>query len=199
VGASYDITYTVFGSGDIVVEASLEPEQAALPELPRFGMQARVAPGFETLEWYGPGPEETYADRNELPVGVYRTTVDDNYFEYSQPQETGNKVDVRWAALTSESGVGLLAVGEPLLGVNALHYSAEDLDQGLYRHQLTRRDDVFLNLDWKQRGLGGDDAWGALPHGEYRLPGGSYSYRFRLRAFDPAAESPMELARVAMP
>jgi len=199
VGASYDLTYTVYGSGDIVVEASLEPEQAALPELPRFGMQARVAPGFETLEWYGPGPEETYVDRNELPVGVYRTTVDDNYFEYSQPQETGNKVDVRWAALTSDSGVGLLAVGQPLLGVNALHYSAEDLDQGLYRHQLTRRDEVFLNLDWRQRGLGGDDSWGALPHEEYRLPGGPYSYHFRLRAFDAATESPMELARVAMP
>jgi beta-galactosidase len=83
--------------------------------------------------------------------------------------------------------------------VNALHYAAEDLDQALYRHQLTRRDEVYLNLDWRQRGVGGDDSWGALPHEEYRLSAQPYSYRFRLRAFDPATESPMELSRVDMP
>ncbi len=199
VGASYDLTYTVYGSGDIVVDASFEPRETALPEIPRFGMQAVIAPGFEALEWYGRGPEETYVDRLDLPVGVYRTTVDENYFEYSQPQETGNKVDVRWATLTNEAGVGLLAVGQPALAVNALHYATEDLDQALYRHHLTRRNEVYLDLDWKQRGLGGDDSWGAKPHEEYLLPAAPYSYRFRLRAFDTAAESPMELARVAMP
>jgi beta-galactosidase len=130
---------------------------------------------------------------------MYRTTVADNYFEYAQPQETGNKVDVRWAALTNGEGVGLLAVGDPHLGVNALHYATEDLDQALYRHHLTRRDEVYLNLDWKQRGLGGDQSWGAMPHEEYLLPGGPYSYRFRLKAFDSTTESPMALSRVAMP
>jgi beta-galactosidase len=199
VGASCDLTYTVYGSGDIVVEASFEPGETPLPELPRFGMQARIRPGFEHLEWYGPGPEETYVDRRDLPVGVYRTSVDANYFEYSQPQETGNKVEVRWATLTSDEGLGLLAVGDPVLGVNALHYAAEDLDQALYRHQLTRRDEIYLNLDWRQRGLGGDDSWGALPHEEYRLSAAPYRYRFRLRAFDPATESPMALSRLAMP
>ena len=83
--------------------------------------------------------------------------------------------------------------------MNALHYATEDLDQALYRHQLTRRDEVYLNLDLQQRGLGGDDSWGAMPHEEYRLSGGPYSYRFRLRAVDAATESPMELSRVAMP
>jgi beta-galactosidase len=199
VASTYRLTYTVYGSGDIVIEAAFEPGETPLPELPRFGMQARLAPGFEYLEWYGPGPEETYADRRGPRVGVYRTTVDDNYFEYSQPQETGNKVDVRWAALTNGAGVGLLAVGEPLLGVNALHYAAEDLDQALYRHQMTRRDEIYLNLDWKQRGLGGDDSWGALPHEEYRLAAEPYEYRFRLRTFDASVESPMDLSRVAMP
>jgi beta-galactosidase len=199
VGASYDITYTVYGSGDVVVEAVFEPGDQAVPELPRFGMQTKLPPGFEQLEWYGPGPEETYVDRRDLRVGVYRTTVERNYFEYSQPQETGNKVDVRWATLTSPEGVGLLAVGDPRLSVNALHYATEDLDQALYRHHLTRRDEVYLNLDWAQRGLGGDDSWGALPHEEYRLPGAPYRYRFRLRAFDTASQSPMELSRVRMP
>lgn len=28
---------------------------------------------------------------------------------------------------------------------------------------------VYLNIDLKQRGLGGDNSWGALPHEQYCL------------------------------
>jgi beta-galactosidase len=200
VRSRYDVTYTVYGTGDLVVEASLDPGDEKLPDLPRFGMQATLVPGFERLTWYGPGPQETYVDRRDLPVGVYRTTVTDNSFRYSQPQETGNKVEVRWAALTNAAGLGLLAVGQPRLAINALHHSAEDLDQAGHHHQMPARPEVYLNLDLKQMGLGGDDSWGALPHPEFRLPASSpYSYRFRLRPFSTATDSPMALSKVTMP
>ena len=55
----YDVVYTVYGTGDLVVEASLDPGDTKLPDLPRFGMQAKLVPGHESLAWYGPGPEET--------------------------------------------------------------------------------------------------------------------------------------------
>ena len=43
-------------------------------------------------------------------VGVYKSTVDREWVEYMRPQENGNKTDVRWAAFTNASGIGLLAV-----------------------------------------------------------------------------------------
>ena len=64
---------------------------------------------------------------------------------------------------------------------------------------MERRDETTLSIDMQQTGVGGDDSWGAKPHEEYLLPAVPYSYRFRLRAFDAATESPMDLARVAMP
>jgi beta-galactosidase len=198
VKSRYDVVYTIYGTGDLVVEASFDPGEAKLPDLPRFGMQAKLVPGFEQLSWYGPGPEETYADRRDRPVGVYATTVADNYFRYSQPQETGNKVAARWAALTSASGAGLLAAGQPLLSVNALHHSAEDMDQAGHHHQMTPRPETFLNLDWRQMGLGGDDSWGALPLEKYRIKAAPMSYRFRLRPI-AAGDSPMALTKVTMP
>ena len=188
----------VYGTGDLVVEASLDPGDTKLPDLPRFGMQAKLVPGHENLAWYGPGPEETYADRRDRPVGVYQATVAGNYFPYSQPQETGNKVEVRWAALTSAAGGGLLAVGQPLLSVNALHHAAEDLDQAIHHHQLPARPETYLNLDGKQMGLGGDDSWGALPLEKYRIKAAPMSYRFRLRPIGPG-DSPMALSKVTMP
>ena len=198
VDSRYDVTYTVYGTGDLIVDVSFAPGSTALPDLPRFGMQAKLVPGFEKLAWYGPGPEETYVDRRDRPVGVYRTSVTDNYFSYSQPQETGNKVEVRWATLTNSSGGGLLAVGQPLLAVNALHHAAEDLDQAGHDHHMTPRSETYLNLDWKQMGLGGDDSWGALPLPGYRIPAAPHRYRFRLRPIGPG-DAPMALSKPAMP
>jgi beta-galactosidase len=198
VGSRYDLTYTIYGTGDLVVEAAFDPGDRRLPDLPRFGMQARLVPGFEHLAWYGPGPQETYIDRRDLPVAVYKATVTDNYFPYSQPQETGNKVEVRWAAITNAQGAGLLAVGQPLLGVNALHHSAEDMDQAGHFHQMPVRAETYLNLDWKQMGLGGDDSWGALPLEKYRIKAVPLSYRFRLRPLAPG-DQPMALSKTTMP
>jgi beta-galactosidase len=198
VGARYDLAYTVYGTGDLVVEAAFDPGDARLPDLPRFGMQAVLVPGFERLRWYGPGPEETYVDRRARPVGVYDTTVSANYFRYSQPQETGNKVEVRWATITNGTGAGLFAAGLPLVSVNALHHSAEDMDQANHHHHMKARAETFLNLDWRQMGLGGDDSWGALPLEKHRIKAVPLSYRFRLRPI-AASDSPMELSRIAMP
>ena len=198
VSARYDVTYTVYGSGDLTVEASFDPGDTKLPDLPRFGMQATLVPGFEQLTWYGPGPEETYVDRRDRPVGVYSTSVTDNYFRYSQPQETGNKVEVRWATITNAAGAGLFAAGHPLLAVNALHHPAADVDQAGHHHEMPLRAETYLNLDGKQMGLGGDDSWGALPLEKYRIHAGPLSYRFRLRPI-PASDSPMALSKVAMP
>ena len=198
VGSRYSVVYTVYGNGDLVVEPSFEPGEGKLPELPRFGMQAKLVPGFETLQWYGPGPNETYPDRHALPVGVYETTVTGNYFPYSQPQETGNKVDVRWATVRSASGTGLLVAGLPLVSVNALHHPAEEMDQAAHHHQMPTHGETWLNVDWKQMGLGGDDSWGALPLPQYRMPAAPMKYRFRLRPLS-TTDSAMALSKVAMP
>jgi beta-galactosidase len=197
VGASYAIAYTVFGNGRLLVEPSMSAA-AGTPDLPRFGMQTTLVPGLEQIAWYGPGPEETYVDRRDRPVGVYRTTVTANYFRYSQPQETGNKVDVRWAALTGADGAGLLAIGQPRLSVNALHSPAAELDQAGHHHELPTHGETFLNLDLQQMGLGGEDSWGALPLPQYRLPAGPYSYRFVLLPIGPG-DDPMQLSKMAVP
>ncbi|MHC4720627.1 MAG: hypothetical protein ACYSYT_09145, partial [Planctomycetota bacterium] len=58
-------------------------------------------------------------------------------------------------------------------------------------------------LDYKQMGVGGDDGgWRkdrSRPHKEFRLPARPYSYRFRLRPYDPAMGKLQDLARAALP
>jgi len=164
-------------------------------------MTMSLPAAFVNMAWYGRGPHESYWDRKTgAPVGVYRGKVMDQYHPYIRPQENGNKTDVRWVALTDEHGVGLLAEGMLLMSVSAHHFTMEDFDPGPRKRQrhaaeLTRRDMVTLNLDYKQMGLGGDTSWGARVHPQYRLPAKEYSYRFRIRPFSPEDGTPMELAR----
>ena len=171
-GAMYTLTYTIHGSGDVIVEGSYQPGRSQAAMMPRFGMELLVAPGFENITWYGRGPAATYADRNYEKVGVYKSTVDEQWVEYSQPQENSNKVDVRWVALSSEKGDGLLAVGMPLLSVSAYHYPKSEIEEADYTFKLSRRPQVYLNLDLGQMGVGGVDSWStnALPLEPYRIP-----------------------------
>ncbi len=201
VACGYRITWTVLGSGDVRVDASFQPGDRPLPELPRFGMQTMLRAGFDHLAWYGKGPQETYWDRQDARVGVYRGRVRDQYFDYIKPQETGNKEAVRWLALTDEQGRGLLAVGEPLLSASALHYTTEDLycptqHEDFYRYLLPDRQTITLNLDLHQRGLGGDNSWGALPHEAFRLNPWPTTYSYRLHVL-AGGEDVIALAKQA--
>lgn len=187
VEAEIDLTWIVRGWGELVLEQRFRPSAtSAMAEMPRFGTQATLRAGFDQVTWFGKGPQETYWDRQDARVGLYRGKVRDQFFEYMKPQESGNKEAVRWIALTDAAGRGLLAVGQPLLSANALHHTTEDLfcatqQENFYPYQLPRRDTVTLNLDLKQRGLGGDDSWGAFPHEEFRLREWPMMLRYGLR------------------
>ena len=197
----YCTVYTVYGSGDVVVENGLEkPENVNLPNLPRFGMQMAMPGEFNRMTWYGRGPHETYWDRKTgAAVGVYSGQVEDLIHNYIRPQENGNRTDVRWVAVTNEDEIGLLAVGNPVLSVSAWPYTMWDLEKARHIHELRRRDTITVNLDYKQMGVGGDNSWGARTHPEYTLPAGPYSYSFRLRPYSQSMGDISTIARRALP
>jgi hypothetical protein len=189
-----EYTYTIFGSGDVVIETHVVPA-VEVPFLPRIGLQMRLPGGYEQFTWYGRGPHETYVDRKEgAQAGVYSGTLDEQYVPYVVPQENGNKTEVRWVALTNSEGLGLLVVGMPLLEVSAHHYTTEDLTAARHTHELKRRDDVTLNLDYAQSGLGSASCGpGRLE--KYQLKPEQVRFAVRLRPFSANADSPMALSK----
>ncbi|MFF8971185.1 glycoside hydrolase family 2 TIM barrel-domain containing protein [Streptomyces sp. NPDC014995] len=184
VQSTYTTTYTVFGNAEIKVDHTLHPGAASLPYIPEVGSLLFLPARLEHLHYYGRGPEENHWDRNNgTDVGLYSGTVSGQWTPYIRPQENGNRTDVRWVALTGRDGVGLLATGEPLLEVNASHFTPEDLSAGArHDYQLTPRREVVLRLNHRQMGVGGDNSWGAHTHDEYKLfADRDYAYTYRLR------------------
>jgi beta-galactosidase len=186
--SEYTANYTIYGSGDVVVESRVNCK-GKLPDLPRFGMQMEIPKQFDNVRWFGRGPHETYWDRKTgAAVGIYSGTVEELIHDYVWPQENGNRSDVRWVTFTNDNGLGLLAVGMPLIDFSAWPYTMNDLEEAKHINELPRRDNLTINIDYKQMGVGGDDGWGAQPHVEYTLPAKSYSYTFRLRPCNSKTE-----------
>jgi hypothetical protein len=190
----YEYTYTIYGSGDVVVDAHVVPE-VEVHFLPRIGLQMQLPGGYEQFNWYGRGSHETYVDRKEgAQIGVYEGSVDEQYVPYIVPEENGNKTDVRWVALTNQDGVGLLASGDRLLEVSAHHYTTEDLTKATHTYKLKRREEITLNLDYAQSGLGSASCGpGRLE--KYQLKPEEVRYSVRLRPFSSAVDSPMALSK----
>ena len=194
--AGYSTTYTLLGSADVIISNSFNKVSDRLPEIPRMGMQMQLPVEFANLRWFGRGPHENYTDRKRsADVGLYESTVADQYVPYIRPQENGYKTDTRWLALTDDNGTGIMVSGDPIFCFAALNYVHDDFESpgklSVYRKDaktanthtidVKPRELVNLNIDLGQMGVGGDDSWGAPIHPEYRLLNSSYEYSFRLR------------------
>lgn len=189
-------SYTIFGSADVVIKNQFSKISDNIPEIPRMGMQMQLPEEFMNLKWLGRGPHENYVDRKtSADVGLYESTVADQYVPYIRPQENGYKTDTRWLTLTDDNGTGILVSGDPLICFAALNNIHDDFESpgklSQYRKDaksanthtidVKPRDLVNLNIDLGQMGVGGDNSWGALIHPQYRLLEKKYEYSFRIR------------------
>ena len=185
--SEYTLTYTFMADGALMVEAEWQRQGDYVPELPRFGMRMILPQNYTHLTFYGRGPWENYSDRNESSfIGLYEQSTSEQLFPYVRPQESGNKTDVRYMELRNDTGIGVRIEGLQPLNISAMPYRSEDLDPGLTKKQMHYSDieprrEVVLHIDLAQRGLGGDDSWGAQPHDKYRLTAESYSYGYIIR------------------
>ena len=191
VNARFTSVYTVLPSGEIVVEAAFNfenTEDEMRPPL-RVGMEWQVPGAFGNIEWFGRGGE-TYADRCFEPVGLFSGTVDGQWNDYSRPQENGNKTGVRWAALTDQHGDGLLVAAEGgVLEVSARYYSTQTMRASAYSFQMERAENIFLNIDAVQCGVGGNTSWGKRALDAYRPLESKYHYAYRLLPVVGSADS----------
>lgn len=175
------LTYVVDGSGAMALHAQVTPGGVQPLALPRIGLTMTLPAGMETFTWFGRGPHESYVDRKQgAKIGRYQGTVDEQYVVYQMPQENGNKTEVRWATLTDETGGGWRVAGlSSLLDVSAHHFTAEDLTKAMHTYELPWRDEITLNIDYAQCGLGNASCGpGVLP--QYLLPPKEVEFAVRI-------------------
>lgn len=166
--SSCEVTYRVFGDGTIETTLSYDPVKE-LGDMPEFGMMFKLDADYDTVKWYGLGPQETYEDRQHGgKYGVYENKVADNVAEYLVPQESGNKCRVRYAKVMDKKGRGMLFFDDEL-SFSALPYTPHELENAAHHFELPPVHYTVVRVAKKQMGVGGDDSWGAHTHPEYLL------------------------------
>ncbi len=182
---SIEITYRVFADGCVRVFLDYDKKENT-PDMPEFGFMFYMYADYDHVQWYGYGPEETYCDRcHGGKLSVFKNLVKDNVQPYLSPQETGNKVGVRWAKVTDIKGRGLVFRGVDdgvvsddkyaslpgTMEFSALPYTPDQLDEARHPYELPPVHQTVVRCSLKQMGIGGDDTWGAKPHDEFRIMG----------------------------
>jgi len=193
-----EYTYSIYGSGDILLEVKGKP-QGNLPMLfPRIGLKMGINKELEEVMWYGRGPGESYIDSKEAnSFGIYKKSVDELYTPYVKPQENGNRTDVKWVSLTDRKGIGLLFVGMPTINFSAHRFEPEDFEKARHTCDLVPRDYIVLNIDYKHNGLGSASC-GPAPLEKYLLYPQDFEFSVRIKAFDNSLTTPIYLSKYVL-
>lgn len=176
-----EMKYRVHANGNIDVDYQLSIPNNA-PNVPRIGLQFRVNPKLQKIDWYGRGPHENYCDRKTgAPVGVYQSSLDNFVTPYVRPQENANRCDIRWISFGSNSHtLRFEALGGTLLSASAWPYSQNVLEKSSHDFKLVNDSLMTVNIDCAQMGVGGDNSWGLPVNDPYLLKPGIYNYSFRI-------------------
>jgi beta-galactosidase len=179
--------YQINSSGEIIYSQKMNKlDSAKVTDMFRFGFRMQMPDSYSLIEYYGRGPFENYADRNNASfLGLYRQTVEEQYYPYVRPQESGTKTDIRYWKVINKSGKGLKFEADNAFSASTLFYSMEELDNGPEKTQrhgadVKKSGNTEICIDKAQMGVGCVTSWGALPLEKYRLKCQDYQFSIKI-------------------
>ncbi len=180
-----------------------------LPPMFRFGMTFPMPGIFSTVDFFGYGPWENYADRRSAALlGRYVQSVNDQYhYGYVRTQESGTHTGLRFFRILDGNGSGLEITSAEPFSASALPFSIADLDvalaegdrpqknhnnqYGIPRHSLElkakahendrSKGTTYVHFDQVQMGVGGINSWGTWPLEEYLVRPKARTFAFTIR------------------
>ena len=151
-----DYDYVVASDGSIDFRATYTP-QGTLPPLPCLGTTFVLPKQMSQLIYYGRGPWDNYPDRHtSTSIGLWKSTVQEQYTHYPRPQDSGNHDDTACLRLTDSRSQGWqVSCTDQPFSFSALPYSTEHLSQTTHDCDLQEDDQyIYLHIDAAVMGLG---------------------------------------------
>ena len=150
-------------------------------DLPRVGVRFEVPAELVRLEWFGPGPVETYPDRAESAmVARWSSSVPEQYHPFVVPQEHGAHVQTRWFELTSTGARGLRVDADRPFMFSARRHHDAALTAASTIAELSEGETTEVHVDMAMRGLG-TGACGPDTRPDYLVRPGVHTWSWSLR------------------
>ena len=186
--------WSVLANGEIRFESKVRLREG-MPFLPRLGLRIVLPKGFESVDYFGYGPHESYIDKHRSTwKGRFSAKVSALHTDYLMPQENGSHFATEWASIANSEGIGLLFLGMDEFSFNASHYTPEDLTTAQHPHELSPRAETIVHIDGMMSGVGSNSCGPELLP-QYRLSQTEIDFSVRILPADLRRVSPFELAR----
>lgn len=173
-----DLTVTVSNQGAIEYRFDVKKGNN-LPDLPRFGVVFPLKKAFETANYLGYGPYDSYIDKHYAShFGRHEQNISEMFENYLKPQENGN----HWKTAEVEiSGpVKCQITGPKALNFSLLPYSANELTQAAHSYELPESIANYLTIDYKQNGIGSNSCGPYLKE-KYRFSDEQFQWTFEIK------------------
>lgn len=177
-------TWTVAPDGSIELESCISSSQPS-QTLPRLGYYMKLPLAYENLAYYGRGPMNNYNDRKSGAfIGLYTSKVQEQFVEFPKPQEMANRENVTWCSLTDAQGMGIEFMATDSMSTAVLPYNDMQLTLAPHPHELPEPDGIYVHLDTKVTGLGGNSCGQGGPLNDDRVKAGIHHFGFIFRPAD---------------
>ena len=172
---SYKFVYTVNADGTVLFDAQYTVNSKSLR---RIGMLMQFNSDLSMTQYYARGPLDNTIDRKQgADLGIYDLPVSDFHVDYVRPQTSGDRQDLRWITFYNAQGNGIRVSAEGQVNITVDNYTDEYKHQYLHQWNMQASDDIFVNFDYAQLGLG-NGSCGAGVLEKYILPtSGTYAYK----------------------
>ena len=154
--------WTVYPDGSIELQSSISSNKPST-DLARLGYTLKLPKSYVDFTYYGRGPADNFNDRKVgMNIEIFRQKVGDEII-LGKPQSMGNHEEIRWAALTDAKGQGAAFIADGIMSASALPWSEMMITEAGHPYQLPQSDGVYLHLDAKVTGLGGNSCGQGAP------------------------------------
>lgn len=175
--AVMDVVYTISGN-DISVKCTLETSNK-VTFLPRFGLRLFVPKNFDTVEYFGYGPYESYIDKHRASyIGNFSALISEMHEDYTRPQENSSHYGCEYMMLTDGNVKIRFEAGEHF-SFNASEYTEEELAGKRHNFELEKCTDNVICIDYKMAGVGSNSCGPELNE-KYRVPIPKFEATFKI-------------------
>ena len=168
------VIYTISAPGAFSVEFHFTASRHIFM-LPRIGLRLFLDKSFNSVEYLGYGPTESYIDKHQATyIGTFKAKVDDMYEPYIRPQENSSHYGCRYVKIKGKN-LEILCTGknpadkkQKYISFNTSRYTQEELWTKKHNFELEKSDYTVLCLDYQMAGVGSNSCGPVLAQ-KYRI------------------------------
>jgi beta-galactosidase len=155
-----DVSYRWWLADGLALRVELTPSAGWDCTWPRAGVRLDLPASLKRAHWFGTGPLESYPDtRRAARVGIFSAAIDELSVNYSRPQETGHRGQLRWLEIDDHERVRFRVQTVPNAaghrpGFTLSRHTPQQRDQARHPYELGPSEHTYLFIDDAVHGVG---------------------------------------------